>query len=86
MLQPNGLIRYTRQLSIPDIGEAGQEKLKNAHVAIAGVGGLGCHSATYLTAAGIGHITIIDCGLVELSNLNRQILYNEDDLHEKKWT
>jgi adenylyltransferase/sulfurtransferase len=53
-------------------------------VVIAGVGGLGCASATYLAAAGIGHITIVDFDVVELSNLNRQVLYWEEDVGMKK--
>jgi len=71
-------------LRIPDIGEEGQKKLKDSRVVIAGVGGVGCASATYLTAAGIGRITIVDFDVVELSNLNRQVLYWEEDLGEKK--
>ena len=84
MLDQSELIRYSRQLAIPDFGEEGQRKLKSAHVVIAGIGGLGCASATYLTAAGVGHITIVDFDIVELSDLNRQILYWEEDIGEKK--
>ena len=53
---------------------------------VVGVGGLGCASATYLTAAGVGHITIVDCDIVEPPDLNRQILYWEDEIGEKKVT
>lgn len=84
MLDQNELARYSRQLKIPDFGEDGQSRLKNAHATIVGVGGLGCASATYLTAAGVGHITIVDFDEVKLSDLNRQILYCEEDLGEKK--
>ncbi len=84
MLEQNELIRYNRQLIIPDFGEEGQRKLKGSHVAIVGIGGLGCASATYLTAAGVGHITIVDFDTVELSDLNRQILYWEDEIGERK--
>jgi molybdopterin-synthase adenylyltransferase len=84
MLDRDELVRYNRQLRIPDFGEEGQQKLKSSHVVIAGVGGLGCASATYLTAAGIGHITIVDFDVVELSNLNRQVLYWEEDIGAKK--
>ena len=84
MLDQSELIRYNRQLIIPDFGEEGQNKLKNAHAAIVGIGGLGCTSGTYLTAAGVGHITIVDFDIVELSDLNRQILYWEEDIGEKK--
>ena len=84
MLDQSELIRYNRQLKIPDFGEEGQRKLKDSHVVIVGIGGLGCASATYLTAAGVGHITIVDSDIVELSDLNRQILYWEEDIGEKK--
>ena len=84
MLDQSELIRYNRQLIIPDFGEEGQRKLKDSHVVIVGMGGLGCASATYLTAAGVGHITIVDFDIVELSDLNRQILYWEDEIGERK--
>ncbi len=86
MLDKDELVRYDRQLRIPDFGEAAQEKLKTSHVVIAGVGGLGCVSATYLAAAGVGHITIVDFDVVELSNLNRQVLYWEEDIGKEKVT
>jgi molybdopterin/thiamine biosynthesis adenylyltransferase len=84
MLDENELARYNRQLIIPDFGEESQKKLKDSHVVIIGIGGLGCASATYLTAAGVGHITIVDFDTVELSNLNRQVLYWENEIGEKK--
>jgi molybdopterin/thiamine biosynthesis adenylyltransferase len=84
MLDQSELIRYNRQLIIPDFGEEGQSKLKGSHVVIVGVGGLGCASATYLAAAGVGHITIVDFDTVELTDLNRQILYWEEDIGKKK--
>jgi molybdopterin/thiamine biosynthesis adenylyltransferase len=86
MLDQSELIRYNRQLIIPDFGEEGQRKLKDSHVVVAGIGGLGCVSATYLTAAGVGHITIVDADVVELPDLNRQILYCEEDVGKKKVT
>jgi molybdopterin/thiamine biosynthesis adenylyltransferase len=86
MLEPSELIRYNRQLIIPDFGEEGQGKLKDSHAVIAGVGGLGCVSASYLAAAGVGHITIVDADIVELPDLNRQILYSEEDIGKKKVT
>ena len=84
MLSQSELARYSRQLQIPELGEEGQRKLKESHVVIVGVGGLGCPSSIYLTCVGIGHITIIDFDVVELSDLNRQILYGEEDIGEKK--
>jgi sulfur-carrier protein adenylyltransferase/sulfurtransferase len=76
--------RYSRQLKIPEFGEEGQERLKKSHAVIVGVGGLGCTSATYLAVAGIGRMTLVDFDVVELSNLNRQIFYGEDDIGEEK--
>ena len=84
MLDQRELIRYNRQLKIPEFGEEGQKKLKNSHVLITGIGGLGCASAIYLTAAGVGRITVVDFDVVELSNLNRQVLYWEEDIGKKK--
>lgn len=84
MLNPSERIRYNRQLKIPEFGEEGQKRLRSSHALVTGIGGLGCASVTYLTAAGIGRITIVDFDVVELSNLNRQVLYGEEDIGEKK--
>ena len=84
MLSRKELDRYYRQIIFPDFDERGQKKLKNSHVLIAGVGGLGSLSSTYLTRAGIGHITIVDNDHVELSDLNRQILYQDENIGERK--
>ena len=86
VLDQNELIRYSRQLLIPGFGEESQNKLKNSRIVITGIGGLGCAAATYLTATGVGHITIVDFDTVELSDLNRQVLYWEEDIGEKKVT
>ena len=75
MLTTNELKRYDRQIIIKGFGKEGQEKLKRARVVIAGSGGLGSPSSIYLAAAGVGTIRIVDHGSVELSNLNRQVLY-----------
>lgn len=83
-LNKDEVARYKRQIMVPSIGEEGQVKLKEAHIVIAGVGGLGCASAYYLAAAGMGHITLVDYDTVELSDLNRQILYTSDDIGQKK--
>lgn len=77
-------IRYSRHLNIPDLGEVGQLKLKNASVLIAGCGGLGSSSALYLAAAGIGKIGLVDSDVVELSNLQRQIMYGMQTLNKPK--
>ena len=84
MLTPQERQRYDRQMMIPGIGEAGQEKLKRAKVVIAGGGGLGSPAAYYLTAAGIGTLRLIDHDTVELSNLNRQILHWDKDVGREK--
>jgi molybdopterin/thiamine biosynthesis adenylyltransferase len=84
MLTRKELGRYHRQIIFPDFDETGQEKLKNSHVLIAGIGGLGSLSSTYLARAGVGHITIVDNNHVELSDLNRQILYDEENIGERK--
>lgn len=76
--------RYGRQLIIEGFGEEGQEKLKAARVVIAGAGGLGSVISIYLAVAGVGRIRIIDHDTVELSNLNRQILYGDGDIGKKK--
>jgi molybdopterin/thiamine biosynthesis adenylyltransferase len=84
VLNRNELTRYHRQLLIPEFGGEGQRRLKNSRIVVIGIGGLGCASATYLTAAGVGHITLVDFDRVELSDLNRQVLYWEEDRGEKK--
>ena len=77
-------IRYARHLNIPDFGIEGQLKLKNASVLIVGCGGLGSASATYLAAAGIGHIGLVDSDVVDLSNLQRQIMHGMATLSQPK--
>lgn len=84
VLTPDELTRYDRQVLIRELGKAGQERLKKARVAIAGVGGLGSTVAIYLAAAGIGTIGLIDHDEVKLANLNRQILHWTGDVGRKK--
>ena len=76
--------RYSRQIISPLIGEEGQEKLSNISVLQIGLGGLGSPCSLYLTAAGIKELTIIDNDVLELSNLQRQILYNETQIGRNK--
>lgn len=78
------LARYTRHLSLPQLGYQGQLRLKQASVLVVGLGGLGSVSALYLTLAGLGRVGLIDDDQVSLSNLHRQILYTTSDLGESK--
>ena len=84
MLSQEELERYSRQILINGFGEEGQAKLKKAKVCIAGVGGLGSVTATYLATAGVGVIRVVDHDTVELINLNRQILHRDEDIGKKK--
>jgi molybdopterin-synthase adenylyltransferase len=76
--------RYARHIVLPQVGGAGQAKLKQAHVAVIGAGGIGCPVIQYLAAAGVGALTIIDDDVVELSNLQRQILFADADIGAAK--
>jgi len=76
--------RYSRQLILMDVGGTGQIKLLNSRVAVVGAGGLGAPALAYLAAAGVGHITLIDPDVIELSNLQRQITYGLDDIGKPK--
>ena len=75
---------YSRQITLPEVGEAGQEELQEHGVLIVGMGGLGCPVAHYLISSGIGYLTIMDPDKVELSNLSRQPLYAEKDVGKYK--
>ncbi|WP_199609950.1 HesA/MoeB/ThiF family protein [Flocculibacter collagenilyticus] len=83
-LSDKAFIRYSRQIMLPDIAEAGQLALTNAKVLIVGAGGLGCAAAMYLAAAGVGRIDIADGDAVELSNLQRQVLFSVEDINQNK--
>ena len=76
--------RYSRQIELQGWGAEGQERLLGSRVFVAGVGGLGCPAAVYLACAGVGEIVVCDGHVVERSNLNRQFLYNRDDLTKPK--
>lgn len=78
--------RYSRHLLLPEIGAAGQEKLRDARVLVIGAGGLGCPVLQYLTAAGIGTLGVVDGDTVAESNLHRQILFTPADVGQPKAT
>lgn len=76
--------RYLRQLVIPEVGEGGQERLRRASVLVVGAGGLGSPCLYYLAAAGVGRLGIVDYDVVDISNLQRQILYSTADVGQPK--
>ena len=79
-------LRYNRQMMLPEIGDAGQEKLKKAKVLVIGAGGLGCPVLQYIATTGVGTIGIVDFDKVEIHNLHRQILYTENQVGQAKAT
>lgn len=83
-LSDRELRRYRKQIILPEIGQEGQQKLKNSSVLVIGVGGLGTPILQYLSAGGIGRIGIVDHDLVAESNLQRQILFGSKDLGKLK--
>lgn len=84
MLSDNELLRYSRHLLLEEVGESGQQKLKDASVLIIGMGGLGSPAALYLASAGIGHLVLSDFDDIEVSNLQRQITYQTNDIGDSK--
>ncbi len=81
---PDQLRRYSRNIILPEIGKEGQEKLLNSAVLVVGAGGLGSSALLHLAASGIGTIGIIDHDKVDLSNLQRQIIHEVNDIGRKK--
>lgn len=84
MLSPEEKRKYIKQIMVPEIGLPGQEKIRNAKIAIVGCGGLGCPALLYLASAGVGTIGIIDFDTVSITNLHRQILFGNKDVGKKK--
>ena len=78
------LLRYSRQIMLPEFDIAGQDALLDAHALIVGLGGLGSPAALYLAAAGIGSLTLVDYDTVEVSNLQRQIIHDQGALGRHK--
>ncbi|HJM38403.1 MAG TPA: molybdopterin-synthase adenylyltransferase MoeB [Acidimicrobiales bacterium] len=84
ILKPEQRSRYERHISLPEIGEKGQQKLLDSRVVIIGAGGLGSPAALYLAAAGVGTIGVVDMDTVEESNLQRQILHSTETIGKNK--
>ena len=84
MISDDDLFRYSRQIIMPEIGEEGQELISSSKIAIIGAGGLGCPVGLYLAGAGVGQIYIYDNDEIDVSNLNRQIAFSDDDVNQKK--
>ena len=78
------LERYGRHILLPEIDFQGQQKLLKSHVLVVGIGGLGSPASIYLASSGIGNLTLCDFDNVELSNLQRQIIHTENNLHTNK--
>lgn len=78
------LLRYSRQMMLPEIDAAGQLRLAESRVLVIGLGGLGSAATIYMTAAGVGHLVLVDDDSVDLSNLQRQILYTTADIGRPK--
>ncbi len=83
-MEDEQLLRYSRQILLPQIDIEGQQKLLDSHVLIIGMGGLGSPVAMYLAAAGVGKLSLVDDDDVEISNLQRQIVHTEHDLGRAK--
>ena len=84
MLSDEALLRYNRQILMPEFDIAGQEALLSSRILIVGLGGLGCPAALYLAAAGVGEIHLADGDAVELSNLQRQVAHGDADIGRNK--
>lgn len=84
ILSDKEMLRYNRQIILKQFDFDGQEALKQSSVLVLGAGGLGCASTQYLATAGVGHLTLIDDDIVELSNLQRQVLHHDSDIGSQK--
>ncbi len=80
----SNLSRYARHLALAQVGAEGQERIGNSSALLIGVGGIGCSTASYLAASGVGHLVLCDFDTVDATNLGRQILYGPDDVGQPK--
>lgn len=85
-MNDENLLRYSRQIILPEVGIEGQQRLLNSTILLVGLGGLGSASAMYLASAGVGHLILADFDQVELSNLQRQVIHATDDIGKDKVT
>ena len=83
-LSPDRLSRFARHIVLPEVGGAGQVALADAHVVLVGCGGIGSPALQYLAAAGIGHLTLVDDDVVDVSNLQRQTIFAPSDIGRPK--
>src|SRR5690348_14239093 len=83
-LSSDEMQRYSRHLILPEVGMAGQRKLKNARVLLIGSGGLGAPLGMYLAAAGVGTLGLVDFDVVDVTNLQRQIIHGTKDVGRPK--
>ena len=84
LLSEEDLQRYARHIILPEVGEKGQQRLLKGKVLLVGAGGLGCPTALYLAAAGVGSIGLVDADVVDMSNLQRQVLFGQSDIGRPK--
>lgn len=83
-MNDNQLLRYSRHILLDEVGVEGQEKILQGHALVVGMGGLGSPAALYLATAGVGHLTLVDHDVVDLTNLQRQIIHAEERIGQAK--
>jgi molybdopterin/thiamine biosynthesis adenylyltransferase len=83
-LDPDEIHRYGRHLLLPELGMEGQRRIKGTRALLVGAGGLGSPAALYLAAAGVGHLTLVDFDVVDVTNLQRQVLHGTRDVGRLK--